>query len=94
MARYVKSVIGKGITVQTGEQQYGFIEICEITDDIEGRVFDFIREKALFPVRLIDFEKNGKAMYSARESVVDENKWKLIGPQGKSVYFQKYDEKA
>ena len=63
------------------------MEICEITDNIEGRIFDYIKDKALFAVRLIDFEQNGKAVYSARETVVDENRWKLISPAGKSIHF-------
>ena len=32
-------------------------------------------------------------MLSSRESVVDENKWKLLCPAGKSIHFQKFDEK-
>lgn len=32
-------------------------------------------------------------MLSARESVIDDSKWALIGPEGKSVHFQKFDEK-
>lgn len=38
-ARYVGIVKGRGVTVQIGENSFGFVEICEITDEISGNVF-------------------------------------------------------
>ena len=38
VARLVKGVNGKGITVQISQSQFGFIEMAEITDDIVGSV--------------------------------------------------------
>ena len=38
-ARYVRVVKGKGVTVQLDESTYGFIEMCEITDQLAGNVF-------------------------------------------------------
>lgn len=40
VARLVKGVNGKGITVQTAPTQFGFIEMAEITDDLVGSVID------------------------------------------------------
>jgi hypothetical protein len=44
-------------------------------------------DKHIFLARIIDTAKNGKIVLSSRESVVDENKWKLLSPQGKSIHF-------
>ena len=38
LVRFVKAVNGKGITVQLDDKTFGFIEICEITDDVVGTV--------------------------------------------------------
>lgn len=43
--------------------------------------------------RVISFDKHDKPVLSSRESVIDDSKWALIGPEGKSVHFQKFDEK-
>ena len=37
--RYVKPVKGKGVTVQIDSDTYGFIEMCEVTDEVSGNVF-------------------------------------------------------
>lgn len=42
IARYVKHVRGRGVTVQVGDGQFGFIEMCEITDEISGNVFKYL----------------------------------------------------
>lgn len=41
----------------------------------------------IFTARIIDTDKTGKFVLSSRESVTDDYKWKLIGPEGKSIYF-------
>lgn len=60
IARYVKLVKGRGITVQINSSTFGFIEVCEITDDISGNVFKFLQKKSVFAARVIDHDKNGK----------------------------------
>ena len=59
-ARFVKIVKGRGVTVQIGVDQFAFIEICEITDDITGNVFKHLQKKMIFAARVIDHDKNGK----------------------------------
>jgi hypothetical protein len=43
--------------------------------------------------RIIGFDKNQKPILSSRESIVQAKSWEMIGPQGKSAHFQKFDEK-
>lgn len=96
VVRLVKAINGKGITVQLTPTLYGFIELCEITDDLVGSVLELLPTLApLFPARVIDFDpKNqSKPILSSRESVVRNESWEMIGPSGKSVNFQKWDDK-
>ena len=73
---------GKGVTVQVGDGLFGFIEMCEITDEISGNVFKYLAQKSIFAARVIDLDKNGKLQLSARDSVVDDNSWRHIRPEG------------
>ncbi len=41
VARFVKAVNGKGITVQISEKTFGFIEIVEISDEIIGNICEY-----------------------------------------------------
>lgn len=59
-ARYVKHVAGRGVTVQISDNVFGFIEMCEITDEISGNVIRYLSEKSIFAARVIDTDKNGK----------------------------------
>ena len=43
--RAVKPVIGKGVTVQYDAENFGFIEMCEVTDEICGNVFQELMQK-------------------------------------------------
>lgn len=87
----MKNAVGKGITVQINSQTYGFIEMCEVTDELQGNVFQFLAQKVIFPARVIGFDKNGKIQLSSRESVVDGDKWKNTKPDGPSIRFQDQD---
>ena len=88
VARYVKHIGGRGVTVQLPGNQFGFIELCEITDEISGNVVKHLADRSIFAARVIDFDKNGKMQLSARESVVGEMRWKDIRPEGASIRFQ------
>jgi len=59
-ARYVKHVAGRGVTVQISDGIFGFIEMCEITDEISGNVIKYLSEKSIFAARVIDTDKHGK----------------------------------
>jgi len=96
IARFVKHVLGKGVTVQIShnkeQHQFGFIPICEITDEINANVVKYIADKSVFAARIIDFDqKVGKPILSARESIVDEKSWKNICPEGTSIAFKEAD---
>ena len=68
--------------------------MAEITDDLVGSVIETLSQvQPLFAARIIGFDKNQKPLLSSRESVVDPKSWELISPAGKSVHFQKWDEK-
>jgi translation initiation factor 2 alpha subunit (eIF-2alpha) len=60
IARFVKVVKGRGVTVQVGDNIYAFVEISEITDEITGNVFKHLQKKMIFIARVIDHDKNGK----------------------------------
>ena len=87
IARYVKLVKGRGITVQINSSTFGFIEVCEITDDISGNVFKFLQKKSVFAARVIDHDKNGKIQLSTRESVIDSESWNTLKPEGTTIKF-------
>lgn len=70
-ARYVKHVKGRGVTVQIFDGVFGFIESCEITDEISGNVVKNLADRSIFAARVIDLDKSGKMQLSTRESVVD-----------------------
>ncbi len=94
VVRLVKGLNGKGVTVQISKSQFGFIEMAEITDDLVGSVIETLSQiQPLFPARVIAFDKNQKPLLSSRESVVDKKSWEFISPSGKSLHFQKWDEK-
>ena len=70
VARYVKVSPGYGVTVQLNSTTFGVIEICELSDDIAGNLTKQMKSKNLFLARVIDSDKKGRLMLSARESVV------------------------
>lgn len=80
--------------MQTGfqkEHQFGFVPICEITDEMNANVLKDI--KAVFAARVIDFEqKTGKPILSARESIVNSKTWTNISPEGTSIAFKEQDD--
>ncbi len=74
------------------DKTYGFIETCEITDEIIGNVFKLCESKSIFAARIIDQDTKGKWQLSSRESVVDDINWKrAVGPEGSSKQFQDLD---
>jgi predicted RNA-binding protein with RPS1 domain len=90
IARYVKIQPGYGVTVQMNRTQFGVIEMCELSDEIMGCVAKHIKSKNLFLARVIDTDKKGRLMLSARESVI-ENWASIIG--GSTAQFQQFDSK-
>lgn len=71
VVRLVKGVHGKGVTVQLDAKTFGFIEICEITDDLVGNVIETLEQLSpIFAARVIAFDKHQKPLLSARDSVV------------------------
>jgi len=94
--RFVKNISGKGVTVQVAhnkQNQFGFVPICEITDEVNANVVRFVEDKKVFAARVIDFDtKSGKPVLSARESVVDDKLWKFTQPEGTSIEFKEADE--
>ncbi|CAI2362226.1 unnamed protein product [Moneuplotes crassus] len=82
LCRYVKFKNGFGATVQLSPTKYGFIDICELTDEIEK--FD----KTLFFARVIDVSQT-KIQLSARDSLVDDEKYKILGTDGTSLEYKK-----
>ena len=69
------------------DKTFGFVEICEITDEISGNVFKHLQKKMIFAARVIDHDKNGKMQLSTRESVVDQDSWASIKPEATTLKF-------
>lgn len=94
VARSVKYVAGKGLAVQLNlSHSYGFVPICELTDELNANIVHEFVDKAVFACRVIDFEpKTQKPILSCRESVLDQIGWKLISAEGTSAAFNKADE--
>lgn len=59
-ARFVKIVRGRGVTVQLEDDVFGFIEQCEITDQLAGNVFRLLEERKVFAARIIDADSGAK----------------------------------
>lgn len=55
---------------------FGMIELCELTDEIQGSIAKYMKKKNFFIARVIDTDKKGRLMLSARESVIDN--WQAI----------------
>lgn len=70
VARYVKVQTGYGVTVQLNHHTFGIIEICELSDDIQGCIYKTMKARQLFVARVIDTDKKGRLMLSARDSVI------------------------
>lgn len=51
-----------------------------------------MEDSPIFIARVIGFEKGEKPLLSSRESIIDDNKWNIVGPEGKSIHFQKFDD--
>lgn len=81
LCRYVKFKNGFGATVQLTPSKYGFIDVCELTDGVEK--FD----RTIFFARVIDTNQ-AKIQLSARDSLVDNEKYKILGPDGTSLEFK------
>lgn len=64
--------------------------MCELSDELQGCITKHMKAKNVFVARVIDTDKNGRYMLSARESVV-ENWQTIIG--GSTAAFQKFDDK-
>lgn len=79
--------------MQLDEKTFGNIELAEITDEVSSNVILFAKEKSVFLARVIDQDKKGKLMLSARQSIVDEVSWKHTRPEGASAHFQQMDVK-
>ena len=91
LVRFVKAVRGFGVTVQLDEKTFGVVELCELTDDITPNVAMEAQTKGLFLARIIDKDKKGRWQLSARESVLDDEHWNLMQPEGASGLFQQKD---
>jgi hypothetical protein len=64
--------------------------MCELSDELQGCITKHMKAKNVFVARVIDTDKNGRYMLSARESVV-ENWQTIVG--GSTAAFQKFDDK-
>ena len=64
--RFVKKVPGKGITVQLDESTFGFIELCELSDEVLGDITQTFYNNHIFLARIIDTDKTGKFVLSSR----------------------------
>lgn len=74
------------------DHHFGFIPICELTDQINGNAVSEQADKSIFAARIIDFEaKTGKPILSTRESVVKAETWKNIEPESTSLAFKQED---
>lgn len=85
LCRYVKFKTGFGATVQVSTKKYAFIDVCELTDEIEHF------NKTLFFARVID-TKQTKVQLSARESIVDDEKYKILKEGTSMEYKQAFGE--
>lgn len=90
VARYVKVQPGYGITVQMSRHQFGMIELCELSDELQGSIVKHMKQKNYFAARVIDTDKKGRLMLSARESVIEN--WATI-TSGSTAAFQQFDSK-
>ena len=93
LCRHVKFVPGKGNVVQLSEEQFGFVDITEITDELVPGVASHLRKKGLFLGRILEnSEPNNKTgsdhlsklTVSTRDSLVKASSYKILRGDGKS----------
>jgi predicted RNA-binding protein with RPS1 domain len=77
---------GFGATVQISKDKYGFIDITEISDELEPRVDLVLSKKAIFTARVLEI---GKYQLSIRESMIDNSKYQILQPSGTSLQYKK-----
>lgn len=87
LCRYVKFRDGFGATVQITQNQYGFVDLCEIDDDIVPGVNEILKEKMFFFARIIDVYKS-KPQLSARQSLLDDKSYELLTNDSSSLEFK------
>ena len=68
------------------------IELCELSDDITQNVALEAQKQGIFVARVIDTDKKGRLQLSARESVLDDEVWRAIQPEGTSGKFMALDK--
>ena len=88
ICRFVKFKSGFGATVQLSGNKFGFVDICEIDDYINSRVDVILKNKSIFYGRIID-DSLGNVLISTRDSMVDDQKYKILGSDGTSLEFKK-----
>jgi predicted RNA-binding protein with RPS1 domain len=79
--------------VQLDEKTFGMIETCELTDEVASNTTKSFSDKGIFLARIIGTDKKGRFQLSSRESVLDEEMWALIKPDGSSAHFKTADSK-
>lgn len=87
LCRYVNFRPGFGATVQISLKQYGFIDLCEINDDIVPNVDEILKEKAIFFARVIDVYKS-KPQLSSRQTILDDDKYSTLVNDCTSLEFK------
>lgn len=85
--RFVSFKPGFGATIQMSKTEYGFVDITEISDELEPRIDLVLKKKALFSARVIEINK-GKYQLSTRESLVDAEKYHILGLEGTSLEYK------
>jgi predicted RNA-binding protein with RPS1 domain len=87
----VKAQSGYGVTVQLSKDTFGSCQYCEVTDELQGNILGHLKSKGVFLARVIDTDKKGRPMLSARDSVIQE--WQSIS-SGSTAAFQQKDQKS
>lgn len=85
--RFVKFRSGFGATVQINKDTFGFIDLAEISDELEPKIDLVLKKRGLFPARIIAQQKTGFSL-SARDSIVDEESWNILSADGSSADFK------
>jgi predicted RNA-binding protein with RPS1 domain len=76
------------------QKTFGSIQLCEITDNNISNMLTEYQQRGIFLARVVDTDKKGRLQLSARESVTNDESWKMISPEGSSAHFQQMDGEA
>jgi rRNA biogenesis protein RRP5 len=87
--RIVKAIDGRGLIVDINDSHEGFVDVCEVSDDLHANPLEFYKKGHVLIARVISYdEKLNKYFLSLRHSITDESSYNVL-TTGATIKFNK-----